>query len=101
MMLGMNPDVMQQAWSLVQVAAVAATAGWTADRLLDTGLETRGLPILAGLFGLYLGPRVADATGFSAGPVVAGYPLAAAFIGALVVCGFLKLANLATVGPRR
>lgn len=102
MVLGLNPDVAQQAWTLAQVAAVAATAGWTAERLLDPGVQTRGLSLLAGLFGLFLGPRLAEATGWPSGPVVAGYPLAAAFAGALTICAFLKLAHLATTaGVRR
>jgi len=102
MMLGFSPDMMQQAWSLAQVTTVAAAAGWTADRLLDPGIHTRGIPLLAGLLGLVLGPQLAQTTGWPSGPEVAGYPLAAAFAGALAVCAFLKLAHLATAaGSRR
>ena len=96
-----DPEIGQQAWTLLQVVAVAATAGWTAERLLDTGVETRGLPLLAGLFGLYLGPHIIDMTGWPGGPAIAGHPLAPAFAGALAVCGFLKLASLGAAGPRR
>lgn len=101
MMLGLDPDMMQQAWSLMQVTGVAAAAGWTADRLLDPGIESRGIPLLSGLFGLVLGPRLAEATGWPGGPEIAGYPLAAAFVGALAVCTFLKLAHLAAAASSR
>jgi len=102
MMLGLDLDMMQQVWSLAQVTAVATAAGWTADRLLDPGIESRGIPLLSGLFGLLLGPRIAAATGCPTGPEIGGYPLVAAFVGAIAVCSFLKLAHLATAtGPRR
>jgi uncharacterized membrane protein YeaQ/YmgE (transglycosylase-associated protein family) len=95
-----DPDVVQQAWSLLQLVVVAALAGWTAERLLDTGMRTRGLPFLSGLFGLYLGQYLLALTGWSVGPEVAGQPLVAAFAGALLISGFLKLASLGTAGPR-
>lgn len=101
MQLSYDPDLMSQAWSLLQITAVAAAAGWTAERLLDTGVHSRGLPLLAGLFGLYLGPYLLDMTGWEGGPTVAGFPLAAAFAGALAICAFLKLVNLGAAGPRR
>ena len=100
MMSAYDPDVVQQAWSLLQLVVVAALAGWTAERLLDTGMRTRGLPFLSGLFGLYLGQYMQALTGWSAGPVVAGQPLVAAFAGALLISGFLKLATLGAAGPR-
>jgi uncharacterized membrane protein YeaQ/YmgE (transglycosylase-associated protein family) len=101
MQVGWDPELGRQAWGLLQVVAVAATAGWTAERLLDTGVETRGLPLLAGLFGLYIGPHMLDGLGWPSGPTIAGHPLVAAFAGALAVCTFLKFASLATAGSRR
>jgi len=101
MQVGWDPELGRQALGLLQVVAVAASAGWTAERLLDTGVETRGLPLLAGLFGLYLGPHILDGLGWPSGPAIGGYPLAAAFAGSMAVCAFLKLASVATAGPRR
>jgi uncharacterized membrane protein YeaQ/YmgE (transglycosylase-associated protein family) len=95
-----DPEMLQQAWNLLQLAIVAGLAGWTAERLLDTGMRTRGLPFLSGLFGLYVGQHLLSLTGWSVGPEVAGQPLVAAFAGALVISGFLKLATLATAGSR-
>jgi hypothetical protein len=91
---------MGNAWDLGQLVAVAAAAGWATERLLDTGVRTRGLPFLSGLFGLYVGPHVLGMAGWPAGPVIAGQPLFAAFAGTLCVGAFLKLASLGVAGPR-
>src|SRR5262245_10582298 len=88
------------AWELLQLVIVAALAGWGTERLLDTGVRTRGLPFLSGLFGLYVGPYLLDMTGWPAGPTIMGQPLFAAFAGALVVGCFLKLAALGTASAR-
>ena len=82
------------------MVVVAVLAGWASERVLDTGVRTRGLPFLSGLFGLYLGPIVLDLTGWPTGPEIAGQPLLAAFAGALLICGFLKLATLGAAGSR-
>jgi len=95
MQMTVDPIVWTQAWLLAQVTALAAAAGWMADRLLDTGVRTRGLSFLAGLFGLYVGRHLIDAAGLWGGPTIAGQPLIGAFLGALGICGFLKLVNLA------
>ncbi len=96
----MDPELLWEAWGIVQVVVVATLAGWSAERLLDTGVHTRGLPFLSGLFGLYVGPRVLDLTGWPSGPIIAGQPLFAAFAGALLIGAFLKLASLGAAGPR-
>ena len=96
----MERELVVHAWELAQLVVVAALAGWSAERLLDTGVHTRGLPFLSGLFGLYVGPRVLDLAGWPMGPVVAGQPLVAAFAGALLIGGFLKLASLGAAGAR-
>ena len=95
-----EPTMVGQAWDLLQLVVVAGLAGWSTERLLDTGMHTRGLPFLSGLFGLYVGPRVLDLTGWPMGPTVAGQPLFAAFAGALLIGCFLKLASLGGVGAR-
>lgn len=94
----MDPQLVGQAWDLLQLVTVAALAGWTTERLLDTGVRSRGLPFLSGLFGLYVGPQLLAMTGCPTGPEVAGQPLLAAFAGALAIGGFLKLASLGTAG---
>jgi uncharacterized membrane protein YeaQ/YmgE (transglycosylase-associated protein family) len=100
MPLAYEPEMVGQAWDLLQLVVVAGLAGWSAERLLDTGVHTRGLPFLSGLFGLYVGPRLLEVAGWPMGPTVAGQPLFAAFAGALLIGGFLKLATLGAAGPR-
>jgi uncharacterized membrane protein YeaQ/YmgE (transglycosylase-associated protein family) len=96
-----EPQFLGQAWHLLQLVVVAALAGWTAERVLDTDVHTRGLPLLSGLFGLYVGPRLLEMAGWPAvGPEVAGQPVLAAFVGALLIAAFLKLASLGAAGPR-
>jgi uncharacterized membrane protein YeaQ/YmgE (transglycosylase-associated protein family) len=85
--------------SLVQLALIAGVIGWLADRLLDTGVSTRGLPLLAGLFGIYLSSHFSYLP-INAGPMLAGHALLPAFVGAFTVCTFLKLASLGMAGPR-
>jgi uncharacterized membrane protein YeaQ/YmgE (transglycosylase-associated protein family) len=94
------PDWLGQAWTMIQLVVVAFAAGWMAERVLDTGVHTRGLPFLSGLFGLYVGPRLLEVTGWPAGPEVAGQPLLGAIAGAMVVGSFLKLASLGAAGSR-
>ncbi len=95
-----EPEWMSQAWALLQLVVVAGAAGWSAERLLDTGVHSRGLPFLSGLFGLYVGPKIIELTGWPAGPEVMGQPLFAAFGGAMVIGCFLKLASLGAAGSR-
>ena len=84
---------------LVQLALIAGVVGWLADRLLDTGVSSRGLPLLAGLFGIYLSSHFSYLP-INAGPVLAGHAVLPAFAGAFMVCSFLKLASLGMAGPR-
>ena len=93
--MALDTEFLGQAWSLLQLVAIAALAGWTTERVLDTGVHTRGLPFLSGLFGLYIGPYLFELTGWPTGPIIAGQPLFAAFAGAFVIGGFLKLASIA------
>jgi len=96
----LEPQVGTQLLSLVQLGVVAAAVGWFAERLLNTGVSTRGLPLLAGLFGIYLSSHVFSFLPLVAGPTLAGQALLPAFVGAFVVCSFLKLASLGIAGPR-
>jgi uncharacterized membrane protein YeaQ/YmgE (transglycosylase-associated protein family) len=88
-----------QLLSLVQLALIAGIVGWLAERLLNTGVSTRGLPLVAGLFGIYLSSHFSFLPS-NEGPVLAGYAVVPAFGGAFVVCSFLKLASLGMAGPR-
>jgi uncharacterized membrane protein YeaQ/YmgE (transglycosylase-associated protein family) len=89
----------RELFGLVQLALIAGVIGWLADRLLNTGVSTRGLPLLAGLFGIYLGSHFSFLP-MDAGPVLAGHAVLPAFAGAVTVCSFLKLASLGMAGPR-
>jgi uncharacterized membrane protein YeaQ/YmgE (transglycosylase-associated protein family) len=96
---GAEPHLVTQVLTLAQLGVVAAVVGWFAERLLNTGVSTRGLPLLAGLFGIYLGSHFSFLPG-TMGPMLAGHALLPAFAGAFVVCSFLKLAGLGFAGPR-
>jgi hypothetical protein len=98
-MNGSEPHLVAQLLNLTQLGLIAAAVGWSAERLLNTGVSTRGLPLLAGLFGIYLSSHFAFLP-LSSGPVLAGHALLPAFAGAFVVCSFLKLAGLGLAGPR-
>lgn len=96
---GSEPHLVAQVLSLTQLGLIAAAVGWFAERLLNTGVSTRGMPLLAGLFGIYMSSHLSFLP-ITTGPVLAGHALLPAFVGAFVVCSFLKLANLGLAGPR-
>ena len=98
-MNGSEPQVVTQLLNLAQMGVVAAAVGWFAERLLNTGVSTRGLPLLAGLFGIYLSSHVSFLP-LASGPTLAGQAVLPAFVGAFAVCSFLKLASLGMAGPR-
>jgi hypothetical protein len=98
-MHGFESHAATQLVNLAQLGAIAATVGWLAERTLNTGVSTRGLPLLAGLFGIYLGSH-AWFLNTVEGPMVAGQALFPALAGAFAVCSFLKLANLGLAAPR-
>jgi hypothetical protein len=85
---------------VLQVTGVAMLAGWLAERTLDTGLAVRGLGLLAGLVGLWLGPWLWGWSGFGTGPLVGGFPLAPLLVGVFAAAGVLKLVGLGLAGPR-
>jgi hypothetical protein len=77
------------------VMGTAIVLGLLAERVLDTGIRIPGIGAAAGLLGLYLGAWLWDLTGWSAGPLLVGLPIVPTAVGALGVCGFLKLIGLA------
>jgi hypothetical protein len=95
-----NPQLLAQIWQLAQMTLLASLAGWTAARLLDTGLRIRGLPVFCGLAGLYFGSWLWGVGGWASGPTVAGHGLLPLFAGALAVSALFKLVTLGATGPR-
>jgi uncharacterized membrane protein YeaQ/YmgE (transglycosylase-associated protein family) len=98
---GADPELLHEALSLLQTAGLAFFAGWAAEKLLDTGLRIRGLPLLCGLSGLYLGTWTWTLAGWPHGPRLADQALVPGFIGALAVATVFKLIGLGVEGPRR
>jgi uncharacterized membrane protein YeaQ/YmgE (transglycosylase-associated protein family) len=96
---GSEPHLLAEVLNLIQLGMIAAAVGWFAERLLNTGVSTRGLSLLAGLFGIYLSSHLSFLP-VTSGPMLAGHALLPAFAGAFVVCSFLKLASLGLAGPR-
>ena len=96
---GSEPHLVAQVFNLVELGVIAAVVGWLAERLLNTGVSTRGLPVLAGLFGIYLSSHLSFLP-ITSGPVLGEHALLPAFVGAFGVCSFLKLATLGFAGPR-
>ena len=95
-----DPVVMSQAWRLLEMTALAMLAGWAAERLFETGLRIRGLPLFCGLAGLYLGSWLWSVGGWESGPLVAGLGIVPLFAGTLAVAALFKLATLGAAGPR-
>lgn len=98
---GADPELLHEALTLLQMSAVALLVGWTAERVLDTGVRVRGLPLLCGIAGLYGGHWLWAVVGWPHGPVIAGQAIVPAFAGAFAVATFFKLINLGAAGPRR
>ena len=87
-------------WHVMEVTGTAMLLGWIAERVLDTGIHIPGIGAAAGVCGYYFGAWLWDLTGWSDGPLIAGFPIVPTFAGALAVCGFLKLVGLAADHPR-
>ena len=80
------------------ILIMATALGWTAARILDPGVQARGLTVLAGLIGLSAGTWLAGHAGWDPGPAVLGYSLIPAFLATLTTCGCLKLVTLGVSG---
>ena len=98
---GTDPELLHDALSLLQTAGLALLAGWASEKLLDTGLRIRGLPLLCGVSGLYTGSWLWALAGWPAGPQIADQALVPGFAGALAVASVCKLIGLGVDGPRR
>ena len=81
----------------MEVTGTAMLLGWIAERVLDAGIRIPGIGAAAGVCGYYFGAWLWDLTGWSDGPLIAGFPIVPTFAGALAVCGFLKLVGLPIV----
>lgn len=99
--LAHDPEMMARALNMLELLAVAGTAGWSAERLLDPGIHIRGFSILIGLASLYFGPALVEMAGWPTGPEVAGRPLLAAFVGTLAVTALAKVFSVGLVSSRR
>jgi hypothetical protein len=97
----LEDELLRQLWRFLQVAALALVAGWTAERVLDSRTGTRGVSLLCGLGGLWIGSWATAAGGWSGGPAVAGHAVLPAFAGAFLVSGLIRLVTLGVAGPRR
>jgi uncharacterized membrane protein YeaQ/YmgE (transglycosylase-associated protein family) len=86
-------------WPLVELLALAGLAGWASELLFDTGLA-RPLSLIWGLIGVLAGGWIVEATGWQAGPTVAGYPVLAALAGTLLVCLVVKVIGLGLAASR-
>jgi uncharacterized membrane protein YeaQ/YmgE (transglycosylase-associated protein family) len=98
---GADPELLHEALSLLQTTGLALLFGWAAERLLDTGLAVRGLPLLCGVSGLWVGTWLFAAAGWPPGPRLAGHALVPTFLGAVAIATAFKLVGLAVDGPRR
>ena len=98
---GLNAELLREIWGLLQLVAVGGILGFLANRTLDPGVHTRGLPAAVGLFGLYLAPFLVDAGWpWPTGPIVNGQPLLPALAVTLGLTGLLKMISLGATGPR-
>lgn len=93
--------IMSQAATAIEVAALAVSCGWFAERMLGSDGHGWFVPVLSGFSGLYLGPHLALILGWHWGPSVAGRLVAPIFIGTLIACIFVRLLTLGLAGARR
>jgi len=96
---GAGPEIVSSMWALCQLTVFCQLVGWVAERVLDTGLRARFVPLLCGVAGLWAGSWLSGLE--SVGPVLAGQPILPACAGALAISTLFKLVGLAAAsGPR-
>ena len=98
---GLQQNLFDEGTRLLQVSVIAAAVGLTVERLVDTGVRTRGIGLLCGLTGVYFGAWLWNATGWNPGPHLGGAALLPTLAGTLSMAVFVKLAALGIAGPRR
>ncbi len=98
---GLQGGMFDEGARLLQVSLVAVVAGLLAEALVDTGTRARGMPLLCGLTGVWLGNWAARLADWSPAPHVADHALLPALLGTLTVAVFVKLVGLGIVGPQR
>lgn len=93
--------MMSQVLDVVKVGLVATSCGWVAEHLI--GSERHGwlIPLVSGIAGLYLGPKLAVSMGWQWGPSVAGHLVVPILLGAIIACLTVKLLTLAFASTRR
>jgi len=98
---GLQEAVFQEGAHLLRASLLAIGVGLVAERLVDTGVRARGIPLLCGLVGVYAGEWLGEALRWHPGPSVAGHAVLPALLGTLMVAVAVKLVALGMVGPRR
>ena len=91
------------AWSdhaggVLPVTAGAMLVGWVAERAFDTGIRIRGIGLLTGVIGFHAASTLWRWADWPSGPLVAGFPVVPAAVGAFAVCAVLKLVTLGVAG---
>lgn len=86
---------------LLQASLLALVVGMIAEGLVDTGIRTRGMPLLCGLAGVYFAAWFGDLTGWDLGPRVAGHALLPAVLGTFGAAVFVKLVGLGMASARQ
>jgi hypothetical protein len=99
-MLADETTLMSDAGWFLQVAAIPLLAGWVAERLLDPGLNVRGLAIFSGVAGAYVGSQLWAVGGWEGGPTLGGQALFPVLAGALAVTALFKLIGIGAAASR-
>jgi hypothetical protein len=98
---GLQQGLFEEGARLIQASLLALAVGVVAERLVDTGVRARGIPLLCGLTGVYVGAWLWRLAEWNAGPHVAGHALLPALLGTFAATLFVKLVGLGMAGPRR
>src|SRR5262245_43028471 len=98
---GLQEGVLEEGAYLLQLSLLAVAAGFLAEWMIDTGVRSRGTPLLCGFVGVYFGAWVWQVADWNPGPILAGHGLVPALAGTLFIAVFLKLVSLGIAGPHR